>query len=93
MLEVEHISYNIGTCALPDMYMYALGLLTYISGKALMPVFQLLHVCLYVCQVRNAAAILKIVETWLPKFFVEILPGVANIYISGVRYHNFTVIR
>ena len=32
---VVDISYNMGTCALPDMY--ALRLLVYILGKALMP--------------------------------------------------------
>ena len=38
--EVYHISYNMGTRALPDMYALgpaALGLLAYISGKALVP--------------------------------------------------------
>ena len=38
--EVYHISYNMGTHALLDMYALspaALGLLAYISGKALMP--------------------------------------------------------
>ena len=41
---MQHISYNMGTRALPDMYALspqvgpaALGLLAYISGKALMP--------------------------------------------------------
>ena len=36
-----HISCNIGTCDLPDMY--ALGLWAYISGKSLMPILQLLQ--------------------------------------------------
>ena len=37
VLEVLHISYNIGTCALPDIYALALGCCVYISGKALLP--------------------------------------------------------
>ena len=37
-----HISCNIGTRDLPDMY--ALGLCTYISGKSLVPMLQLLHI-------------------------------------------------
>ena len=37
-----HISCNIGTRDLPDMY--ALGLWAYISGKSLVPMLQLLYV-------------------------------------------------
>ena len=40
-----HISCNIGTCDLPDMYALrpvALGLWAYISGKSLVPMLQLL---------------------------------------------------
>ena len=42
-LEVVYISYNTGTCALPDIYVLALGLhalghRAYISGNALLPV-------------------------------------------------------
>ena len=37
-----HISCNIGTRDLPDMY--ALGPRAYISGKSLLPMLQLLHV-------------------------------------------------
>ena len=41
-----HISCNIGTRDLPDMYASALRLWAYISvsGKSLMPMLQLLHV-------------------------------------------------
>ena len=42
-----HISCNIGTRDLPDMYALgpaALGLRAYISGKSLVPMLQLLHV-------------------------------------------------
>ena len=42
--EVLHISCNTGTRALPDMYALALGRRAYISGNALVPVLQLLHV-------------------------------------------------
>ena len=40
LLEALHISYNMGTSTLPDMYALgsaALGPLAYISGKALVP--------------------------------------------------------
>ena len=46
-----HISCNIGTSDLPDMYALrpaALGLWAYISGKSLVPMLQLLYVCMYV---------------------------------------------
>ena len=36
--EVEYISYNTGTRALPDIYALALRHRAYISGKALLPV-------------------------------------------------------
>ena len=36
--EVEYISYNTGTRALPDIYALTLGRRVYISGKALLPV-------------------------------------------------------
>ena len=37
--EVVNISYNTGTCALPDIYtLAAFGHCAYISGKALLPV-------------------------------------------------------
>ena len=36
-----HITCNMCTCDLPDMY--ALGLQAYISGKSLVPMLQLLH--------------------------------------------------
>ena len=36
--EVEYITYNTGTRALPDIYALALGRRAYISGKALLPV-------------------------------------------------------
>ena len=44
--EVLHISSNIGTCALTDMSALALGHRAYISGNALIPVLQLLHISL-----------------------------------------------
>ena len=36
--EVEYISYNTSTRALPDIYALTLGHRAYISGKALLPV-------------------------------------------------------
>ena len=50
-----HISCNIDTCNLPDMHDLgpaALGLWTYISGKSLIPMLQLLHIrtCSYLCK-------------------------------------------
>ena len=49
MPEVIHITCNMGTHGLPDMYAQslgpaALGLWAYISGKSLMPMLQLLHI-------------------------------------------------
>ena len=42
--EVLHISCNTGGRALPDMSALALGRRVYISGNALLPVLQLIHI-------------------------------------------------
>ena len=42
-MEVIHITCNMCSRVLPDMY--AVGLWAYISGKSLMPMLQLLHEC------------------------------------------------
>jgi len=59
LLKVEHISYTMGTCALPDIYTLALGPASaHISGKALIPMVWLLHI-LY-------NMIYEIDKGWLP---------------------------
>ena len=52
-----HISCNIGTRNLPDMYALgpvALGLWAYISGKSLVPMLQLLHMTYVIIMISDS---------------------------------------
>ena len=56
---MSHISYNTGNPALPDMSALALGHRAYISGNALFPVLQLMHV-----KILKALPCRSIISIW-----------------------------
>ena len=71
-----HISCNIGTRNLPDMYALspaALGLWAYISGKSLVPMLQLLHIPL--CVGRSKASAGQYILYFPATRAIYILPG------------------